>query len=109
MLVPDKKLVYSMYLASVRTTPADLPGGANITTDVSRRTAVVDYSGVVVISPASQNLVAVEGSVVSVYFASKCSSAAISIIFVAVLDVLFLCSRSSVRFCGSSVCWDLLQ
>ncbi|XP_068693739.1 adhesion G-protein coupled receptor V1-like isoform X3 [Montipora foliosa] len=64
MLVPDKKLVYSMYLASVRTTPADLLGGANITTDVSRRTAVVDYSGVVVISPASQNLVAVEGSVV---------------------------------------------
>ena len=65
MLVPDKKLVYSMYLDRVLTTPADLLGGANITSVASRRTAVVEYNGVVVVAPNRQNLIAYEGSVVS--------------------------------------------
>lgn len=65
MLVPDKKLVYSLYLDRVLTTPADLLGGANITADASRRTAVVEYNGVVVVAPDRQNLIADEGSVVS--------------------------------------------
>ncbi|XP_015763361.1 PREDICTED: G-protein coupled receptor 98-like [Acropora digitifera] len=64
MLVPDKKLVYSMYLDRVLTTPADLLGGANITSVASRRTAVVEYNGVVVVAPNRQNLIAYEGSVV---------------------------------------------
>ena len=65
MLVPDKKLVYSMYLDRVLTTPADLLGSANITSVASRRTAVVEYNGVVVVAPNRQNLIAHEGSVVS--------------------------------------------
>ena len=65
MLVPDKKLVYSLYLDRVLTTPANLLGGANITAVASRRTAVVEYNGVVVVAPNRQNLIAYEGSVVS--------------------------------------------
>ena len=64
MLVPDSKLVYSLYLVRAHTSPADLPGGANITSGASR-TAVIEYSGVVVIAPDRQNLAAVEGGVVS--------------------------------------------
>jgi len=63
MLVPDKKLVYSLYLVTAHTAPADLPGGANITTGASR-TAIIEYSGVVVIAPDRQQLAAVEGGVV---------------------------------------------
>lgn len=64
MLVPDRKLVYSLYLVRAHTSPADLPGGANITSGASR-TAVIEYSGVVVIAPDRQNLAAVEGGAVS--------------------------------------------
>ena len=58
MIVPDKKLVYSVYLASTHTTN-DLPGGANVTTGASR-TAVIEYSGIVVVAPDTQQLVAAE-------------------------------------------------
>ena len=64
VLVPDKKLVYSLYLASAHTTGA-LPGGANVTTADSR-TAIIEYSGVVVIAPDSQQLEAVEDGKVRV-------------------------------------------
>lgn len=64
MLVPDKKLVYSLYLASAHT-PGNLPGGANITTGASR-TAIIEYSGVVVIAPDTQQLAAVEDGKVRV-------------------------------------------
>ena len=65
VLVPDKKLVYSLYLASALTT-GNLPGGANVTTGASR-TAVIEYSGVVVIAPDTQQLVAVEDGKVRVF------------------------------------------
>lgn len=64
MLVPDKKLVFSVYLASAHTTN-NLPGGANVTTRASR-TAVIEYSGVVVVAPDAQQLVAVEDGKVRV-------------------------------------------
>ena len=64
MLVPDKKLVYSLYLVTAHTAPPNLPGGANITTGASRA-AIIEYSGVVVIAPDRQHLAAVEGGVVS--------------------------------------------
>ena len=53
-----------MYLASAHTTN-DLPGGANVTTGASR-TAVIEYSGVVVVAPDSQQLAAVEDGKVRV-------------------------------------------
>lgn len=70
MLVPDKKLVYSLYLVTAHTAPADLPGGANITNGASR-TAVIEYSGVVVIAPDRQQLAAVEGGVVRDFLCSN--------------------------------------
>ena len=54
-----------MYLASAHTTN-DLPGGANVTT-VASRTAVIEYSGVVVVAPDTQELVAVEDGKVRVW------------------------------------------
>ena len=63
MLVPDKKLVYSLYLVTAHTAPADLPGGANITSGASR-TVVIEYSGVVVVAPDRQQLATVEGGTV---------------------------------------------
>ena len=66
MLVPDRKLVYSFYLVTTHTAPPDLPGGANITSGASR-TAVIEYSGVVVIAPDSQRLAALEGGTVRAF------------------------------------------
>ena len=63
MLVPDKKLVYSVYLHSA-TTPANIPGGANVTQGAGR-TAVIEYSGVVVVAPDSQSVTVQEGGKVS--------------------------------------------
>ena len=70
-----------MYLASAHTTN-DLPGGANVTTGASR-TAVIEYSGVVVVAPDTQQLVAVEdgqvrqlkSSVLSTNSFNKCTTA----------------------------------
>ena len=70
MLVPDRKLVYSLYLVTTHTAPADLPGGANITSGASR-TAVIEYSGVVVIAPDSQRLAALEGGTVRAFDEKK--------------------------------------
>lgn len=56
--------MYSVYLASAHTT-GDLPGGANVTTADSR-TAIIEYSGVVVVAPDSQQLEAVEDGKVRV-------------------------------------------
>ena len=64
MLVPDKKLVYSVYLASAQT-PSAVPGGANVTTGASR-TAIIEYSGVVVVAPDTQHLATAEGGKVRV-------------------------------------------
>ena len=53
-----------MYLASAHTTNT-LPGGANVTTGASR-TAIIEYSGVVVVAPDAQQLAAVEDGKVRV-------------------------------------------
>ena len=63
MLVPNRQLVYAVYLDSA-TTSANVPGGANVTTGPSR-IAVFEYSGVFVIAPNSQQLDVVEGGRVS--------------------------------------------
>lgn len=52
-------------MASAHTTN-DLPGGANVTSGASR-TAVIEYSGVVVVAPDTQQLVAVEDGKVRVW------------------------------------------
>ncbi|PFX17387.1 G-protein coupled receptor 98 [Stylophora pistillata] len=59
VLVPDKKLVYSVYLASAKT-PNAVPGGAAVMFGASQ-TALIEYSGVVQVAPDSQHLATSEG------------------------------------------------
>jgi len=73
-----------VYLASAHTTN-DLPGGANVTTEASR-TAVIEYSGVVVVAPDTQQLQAVEDGKVIVLrtcLKSQLKSSVLTWLFVA--------------------------
>ena len=64
MIVPDKKLIYSVFLAFAKT-PSAVPGGATVMVGASQ-TAFIEYSGVVEVAPESQHLAAAEGGKVNI-------------------------------------------
>ena len=59
---PNTKLVYAVHLASA--TASGFPGGANVSKVKEQLLSIIEYSGVVVMAPSSQNVITTEGSTV---------------------------------------------
>ena len=61
-MVPNKRLVYAVHLDSAS---SGFAGGANVTSVKEQRLTIIEYSGVIIMAPASRNQVVTEGGQVS--------------------------------------------